>query len=188
MNLPFGISLWMLGAGFLVVAAVGSVMARARALQRSLPKRLRVLDIRVPQGCAVPYRIKDDKLQICLVSLSNQAGWGFPKGTVDAPETVAEAALRESFEEAGVRGHIVGEPLGEYSYVKRDLRLHVTVFLMCVTKAEKRWPERRQREREFFPARKARELLATPEQRQLLDAALARLTRELKAAGQGKGD
>lgn len=188
MTLPFGISLWMLGAGFLVVAAVGSVISRARALQRRLPKRLQALDLRVPQGCAIPYRIKRDELQICLISLRNQAGWGFPKGTVDAPETVAQAALRESFEEAGLIGHIVGEPLGEYNYVKRDVRLNVTVFLMRVTKVEKRWPERRVRERQFFPANEARELLATAEQRKLLDAALARLTQQLRALGQDLGD
>ena len=128
MTLPFGLSLWMFGSGFLVLAALGSVVSRTRALQRRIPKRARALTAGVAQGCAIPYRIEGDELQVCLISLSNQSGWGFPKGMVDPPESVSQAALRESFEEAGVRGFIVGEPLGEYSYVKRDVRLNVTVF------------------------------------------------------------
>ena len=189
MNLPSENSLWMFGAGFLVVAALGSVVARARALQRRRPRRPQALGAGLAQGCAIPYLIEGDELQLCLISLSNQSGWGFPKGMVDAPETAAQAALRESFEEAGVRGVIVGQALGEYSYVKRDVRLDVTVFLMRVTKIEKRWPERRVRQRRFCSASEARLLLATAEQRQLLDAALARLTRQLAAAARpAKGD
>jgi diphosphoinositol-polyphosphate diphosphatase len=186
MILPFEHSLWMFAAGFLVVAAVGSVVSRARAIQRRVTKRPLAIGPGVAQGCTIPYRIDGDELQVCLISLSNQSGWGFPKGTVDAPETVSQAALRESFEEAGVRGVIIGDALGQYSYVKRDIRLDVTVFLMLVTKVEKRWPERRVRERRFCSASEARTLLATADQRKLLDFAVAQITKHLTAAARGK--
>lgn len=138
----------------------------------------------IPQGGVVPYLIQDGRVQFCLISLSSQSGWGFPKGTVDPPETVAAAALREAFEEAGIRGHIVGEPLGGYSYVKRGMRLDVTVFLMAVTAVEPYWPERRQRQRQFCTVEQANLLLAVPGQRQLLDQAIQRIKPLLRAGAE----
>ena len=129
----------------------------------------------LPQGCVVPYQIQDDEVRICLISLRSQAGWGFPKGLVDPPESLPEAALREAFEEAGIRGHLVGVPLGSYSYVKRGVNLDVTVFLMRITEVVKHWPERRVRERQFCTVAQARALLTVPGQLQLLERALARL-------------
>lgn len=132
------------------------------------------------QGGVVPYRVQDEQVQLCLITLNSQSGWGFPKGGVDPPETLTDAALREAFEEAGIRGHIVGEALGGYSYVKRGAKLDVTVFLMCVTAVEPYWPERRQRQRQFCTVEQARSLLVVPGQRQILDLALARI-----GSGQG---
>lgn len=129
------------------------------------------------QGGVVPFLIQGGKVQVCLISLNSQSGWGFPKGSVDPPETVAAAALREAFEEAGIRGHIVDEPLGGYSYVKRGMRLDVTVFLMAVTAVEPYWPERRQRQRQFCTFEQANRLLAVPGQRLLLEQAMQRIQR-----------
>ena len=42
--------------------------------------------------------------------------WALPKGLVDAGEQAAETALRETFEETGVRGRLDGK-LGDVRYV-----------------------------------------------------------------------
>jgi 8-oxo-dGTP pyrophosphatase MutT (NUDIX family) len=42
--------------------------------------------------------------------------WALPKGNVDAGETPAETALREGFEETGVRARL-GPKLGDVKYV-----------------------------------------------------------------------
>jgi len=175
---PSELSLWLLGAGGL--ATLASLLLTRRRRRRKAPTQTGD-GPGLPQGCVIPFLVQEEKVQVCLISLSNQSGWGFPKGMVDAPETVAAAGLRESFEEAGIRGSIVGAPLGEYSYVKRDVKLVVTVFLMRVTAVEDHWPEKRVRQRQFCSPSQARTLVATAEQRQLLDVAVARLA-ELKLA------
>jgi 8-oxo-dGTP pyrophosphatase MutT (NUDIX family) len=47
--------------------------------------------------------------------------WALPKGNLDAGERPEETALREVFEETGVRGHLI-EKLGDvkYTYTRRD--------------------------------------------------------------------
>ena len=47
--------------------------------------------------------------------------WALPKGNLDAGETPAETALRETLEETGVQGRLV-EKLGDvkYTYTRRD--------------------------------------------------------------------
>ncbi len=72
--------------------------------------------------------------------------WIFPKGHVEAGETAAEAALRETREEAGIKGELVkpiGEPL-EFNNGRYDVR--VQYFLIRPTSEsaetdgrEKRW-------------------------------------------------
>ncbi len=184
MNQLVGISLWLLGARGLAVLGilVLSTWWLRAALRSAQRPRLLTVATGLQQGCAIPFRIEDNQVQVCLISLSNQSGWGFPKVMVDPPESVAAAALRESFEEAGVCGLIVGEALGEYSYIKRDAELHVTVFLMRVTAVERHWPERRVRQRQFCPLSQARALVATSAQRELLEVAMARLA-ELPKVG-----
>src|SRR5262249_40526063 len=47
--------------------------------------------------------------------------WALPKGNIDAGESPAETALREVWEETGVRGSLV-EKLGDvkYTYTRKD--------------------------------------------------------------------
>jgi 8-oxo-dGTP diphosphatase len=71
-------------------------------------------------------------------------GWVFPKGTVQAGESRAAAALREAREEAGVSGVVIG-PAGPPVIIEsgRD-RLRVSYYLMRVT-AETESPEKREK-------------------------------------------
>ena len=52
---------------------------------------------------AVCYRLKDDEPEFLLVR-TRSGRWTFPKGGVDGDATNAEAAAREAYEEAGVKG------------------------------------------------------------------------------------
>jgi len=67
---------------------------------------------------AVCYRLKDDEPEFLLVR-TRGGRWTFPKGGVDGDATYAEAAAREAYEEAGVRGRIELEPFHCYFHSKR---------------------------------------------------------------------
>ncbi|MEX0712337.1 MAG: NUDIX hydrolase [Pirellulales bacterium] len=127
------------------------------------------------QACALPYRRSADGLEFCLITALASRRWGFPKGIVDPGETPAGNALKEAYEEAGLAGQIVGEPLGQYTYSKWDRTLLVTAFAMQVEQCHDDWQEARLRQRCWCSPDEARRRLAVPDQRRLLDLALQRL-------------
>lgn len=68
---------------------------------------------------AVCYRLKDDEPEFLLVR-TRSGRWTFPKGGVDDDATHAEAAAREAYEEAGVKGRVEHEPFHWYFHSKRE--------------------------------------------------------------------
>lgn len=126
------------------------------------------------QACAVPYRRSKGRLEFCLITTS-QGRWNFPKGLVDPGETDEQAALKEAFEEAGLHGHIVGQPLGNYPLSKSGRSFEVTAVLMEVTQSDARWPEQKQRKRRWVGIDEARDLLTQAHLHDLLDEAAQRL-------------
>ena len=77
----------------------------------------------IHQVCVIPFRRQDDQLQFCLITSLKKQRWIFPKGIIDPGETYRESALKEALEEAGLRGQIVGEPLGHFFDAKWGARL-----------------------------------------------------------------
>lgn len=114
---------------------------------------------------------------MCLLRRRHSRSWGIPKGFIDPGDTEQDAALNEAWEEAGLRGHLVGEALGTYQYQKFLSRLSVVVYLMEVLEEEPTWLEQRIRERRWFPLQQAVDLLATHPARQLVPRAVSRLLR-----------
>ena len=129
----------------------------------------------IDQAGAVPYRRNGKSLEFCLITSSGSGRWGFPKGVIDPGETVEQTALKESLEEAGLHGRIIGEPIGSYRYEKWETTLTVLVLLMEVDSCDKQWDESDIRERCWVTAEKARELLCRPRLLKLLEAAVERL-------------
>jgi len=67
----------------------------------------------------------DGDITVLLVSSKKEPGnWIFPKGHVERGESAAEAALRETEEEAGVDGALVG-PVGALEFEWRGRRYQV---------------------------------------------------------------
>ena len=109
--------------------------------------------------------------------------WALPKGNLDPGERPEETALREVWEETGVRGTLV-EKLGDvkYTYTRRNgLRVFkvVSFYLLRAGRGRLGDIEERMRievaEARWLPLDEAPRLLAYGGERQMAKAALARL-------------
>lgn len=127
------------------------------------------------QAGAIPFRQIGSRTEYCLITSRNTGEWSFPKGSLDSGESFAQAALRESEEEAGLCGKIIDPPIGEYLYTKAGERLKVIVLLMRVTLIHDRWHESQARRRIWAPDVEALRLLQHPGLQNLLNLAIERV-------------
>lgn len=131
------------------------------------------------QACVVPFRQHGDQIEFCLITSLKKKYWILPKGIIDPGETLEETALKESLEEAGLHGRILGEPLGTYDDFKWGSPLLVTVVLMEVTHSDDDWLEIDVRERRWVEARRAVDMLSSENLRRFAKAAIKRIAGEL---------
>jgi len=127
---------------------------------------------RLVSGC-IPYRVskeenehsgeKEDGIEVLMVSSPNRDDLVFPKGGWEDDETKEEAACREAFEEAGVKGKLKEKPLGEWvfrSKSKQDIcslegGCKGYMFALEVTEEHDTWPERENRDRKWLKIKEA---------------------------------
>nr|WP_289069582.1 NUDIX hydrolase [uncultured Aliiroseovarius sp.] len=121
---------------------------------------------------ALPFRIKNGKVEILLITSRGTGRWIIPKGWPMDGETPAGSAATEAFEEAGVEGTISHDVLGFYSYTKNHdgqrLPCVVAVFPLKVKKQLKSFPEKGQRRRKWVSQKKAAQLVWEPELRRII--------------------
>ena len=124
------------------------------------------------QFAALPYRIKDGKVQVMLITSRGTGRWILPKGWPMDGVTAAEAAATEAYEEAGVEGDASHSVLGFYSYTKyhegERYPVLVAVFGLKVRRLLNDWPEQHERNRKWMGRKKAAKLLDEPELRQIV--------------------
>lgn len=133
-------------------------------------------DDKVVQVAAIPFCRREDGIFVCLIRTRHSRSWGIPKGFIDPGDTREETALNEAWEEVGLRGRLVGRPLGTYQYRKWRAHLTVIVYLMEVQQEEPTWQEGFRRERCWHRLEDALALLSRHPVRHLLPRANALLT------------
>ncbi|CAA2964229.1 nudix hydrolase 18, mitochondrial-like [Olea europaea var. sylvestris] len=119
-------------------------------------------------GC-IPYRYKgtngtsivdEDAIEV-LVITSQRKGKGmlFPKGGWEEDESVKEAALRETVEEAGVVGEVECQ-LGKWTFKGKngDTCYEAFMFPLLVKEQLDFWPEKDVRQRIWVSVREARKV------------------------------
>lgn len=118
------------------------------------------------QVAALPYRKGEDgRLLVLLVTSRTTRRWIVPKGWPMKQMKAREAAAREAYEEAGVRGKIASKPFGRFFYEKRADDRHagppceVQVYPLHVKRQVPAWPEQHQREQRWLPAEEAAALV-----------------------------
>lgn len=115
------------------------------------------------QVAALCWRMKRGKREVLLITSRETKRWVIPKGWPMAGLKDFNAAKTEAFEEAGVRGRITRKPLGRFAYDKLlendSLRVTVTVYGLAVAQLLKKWPEAKQRKREWYGLEDAAQLV-----------------------------
>jgi len=100
--------------------------------------------------------------------------WTFPKGLVEAGEKPENTAIREVFEETGVKGKIVA-PIGDirYWYVREreKIRKRVLFYLMEYLEGEPR-PSWEVKDAKFFPQEEVKRLLKYKGDKEIFEKAL----------------
>src|SRR5262249_52056137 len=83
---------------------------------------VRLSDLRKRRGseqvAAVCYRVRNGLIEFLLVR-TRSGRWTFPKGSVMAGLTSAQAAALEAYEEAGVHGRMEEDAFARYLRTKR---------------------------------------------------------------------
>lgn len=132
------------------------------------------------QFAALPFRVSQGKVQICLVTSRGRGRWILPKGWPMDGRSPWAAAEREAFEEAGVKGKAYETPLGLYFYEKQHAKAEypclAMVYPLKVKETLSKWPESKERRRRWFSRKKAAQKVDEFElKRMILDFDPARL-------------
>ncbi len=127
----------------------------------------------LPQVAALCWRLRESRPEILLITSRDTGRWILPKGWPMEDRSAAEAAAQEAWEEAGIRGVVTAEAMGQYTYAKTrpdadPLTCMVHVFEIKVGSLAKTYPEHRQRKRKWFSPEKAARKVAEPELQELL--------------------
>lgn len=125
------------------------------------------------QVAALVYRPHGEKIEFLLITSRGTGRWILPKGWPMPGRTSAQAALREAYEEAGVRGTAQTHAIGSYEYKKFDLPegqnlFTVDVFPVLFSHQEKKWPEKQQRQFEWVSPEEAAKRVDETELKDLL--------------------
>lgn len=127
----------------------------------SRPKRL--------QMAALCHRGEGDRREYLLVTSRGTARWIIPKGWPIRGLNANETALREAWEEAGVKkGKATRDPVGTYTYQKRqntglEFPVETLVYSVAVNDLSDDFPEAHERTRRWVKADTAAELVNEPE-------------------------
>ena len=129
-------------------------------------------DVRT-QFAALCYRVKNDKVQVLLVTSRRTRRWIIPKGWPMDGLTPADSAALEAWEEGGVVGRADQRPLGMFSYNKdvgddAGLPVAAMVYAVKVKSLATEYPEAQERTRKWVGRRKAAKMVDSPELSRIL--------------------
>jgi 8-oxo-dGTP pyrophosphatase MutT (NUDIX family) len=121
------------------------------------------LSMKLKQFAALPYRMRDDDVEILLITTRKKRRWSVPKGWPIKHGTPQQTAAIEAYEEAGVRGAVGKRRIGQFSKrrvkKKQSVMCDVQIFPLEVTRQQGNWPEKQERTRIWVAPRKAARLV-----------------------------
>ena len=128
----------------------------------------------IQQAGSLVFRTDGKEPRVLLVTARrNPRNWIFPKGHIEKGESPAEAALRETREEAGVLGKVVG-PAGVLEYGFLGAKARVEYFVVQFTRDV--GPPEDGRQRAWYSLEEALDRLNYKNARKLLRQAYKQLS------------
>lgn len=133
------------------------------------------------QYAALPWRLKEGRVEVLLATSRDTKRWVIPKGWPMKGRKPHITAAIEALQEAGLLGKVEKVKLGDYHYEKRlkggaTLDCRVEVFPLRFLRQRKDWPEKKQRATQWFHYEIAADLVDEPELKGLMLAFGASLT------------
>lgn len=119
------------------------------------------------QYAALPFRIEEGQPKVLMVTSRETRKWILPKGRPEKKMAPDRVAAVEAYEEAGVRGRVVGEAFATFVSSKRlangrEVPCTIRVFLLEVEQELAKWPEMKERERRWTTPGEAALLASEP--------------------------
>ncbi|SEL84187.1 NUDIX hydrolase [Xaviernesmea oryzae] len=128
------------------------------------------------QCAALCYRFhkKTGEPEMLVITSRDTGRWVIPKGWPMEGKTSAQAAAREAYEEAGVKGIVSEEMAGSYMYEKGmngglKVPCRVQVYPLVVTDMLKHFPERGSRKLDWVSFAEAAARVAEPGLKALIE-------------------
>jgi 8-oxo-dGTP pyrophosphatase MutT (NUDIX family) len=121
------------------------------------------LEFNFSQSAVIPYRIKNGKAEVLLITSIKKKRWIIPKGYIEFNHTPYESAKKEAYEEAGVIGTNETIEIGAFKTTKQMGVCFVRVFSMEVESVLDEYPEMNLRKRKWFELKEAARQVNIPE-------------------------
>ena len=141
---------------------------------KQLPLKLRrwgKMEVRT-QFAALCFRLRNDNVEICIITSRRTGRWILPKGWPMHKQTPAQAAATEAWEEAGLTGKAYDTCLGVYTYQKyrkkQSFPVITLVYPMKITNVHSDWPEAHERRRRWVSPAKAADKINEPELKRII--------------------
>lgn len=138
------------------------------------------------QYAALPYRWRASAgIEVMLITSRDTGRWVIPKGWHKAGLGAPDCAAREAREEGGLVGRIDERSVGHFRYKKRladgtSVTCSVEVFALEVERQLKSWPERKERDTQWFALREAAAAVEEPQLAAMIRSLPKRLTSRLQ--------
>lgn len=101
----------------------------------------------------IPFDTRDEMFALLFVTSQTRGRWILPKGKPREGEGHHETCVREGYEEAGVRGVVLGDFPVTVAVTKQTtegkLLVPVTYYPLLVTEQLEEWPEKEKRQRHW---------------------------------------
>jgi 8-oxo-dGTP pyrophosphatase MutT (NUDIX family) len=128
------------------------------------------LEFNFTQSGVLPYRRRDGKIEVLLITSIRKKKWIIPKGYVEFNLSHFESAKKEAFEEAGIYGENETIELGSFQVHKNIGTCFIRVFSMEVTKILDEYPDKEKRKRKWFSVEEAVQSVEIQELKQMITA------------------